>query len=162
MLGPRKCAILAASTVVGLLGCTDGNLQDRYASAVERYQAGPAVRSEAPYYDPARALGAPDGKTVALAEESVLVVRFFREIPDAPGSDLRLFEVGSDSSSVRVSVSADGRTFVPLTTPGLSGGATELDLDGTGLPFVSFVSLEGLDNFGTDPGFDLDAVEALH
>ena len=156
------CAIPATLTLALALGCTDGNLQDRYAAAVDSYLAGPAVRSEAPYYEPARALGAPDGKTVALAEGSVLVVRFFREIPDAPGSDLRLFEVGADSSTVRVSVSANGTDFVPLTTPGLSGGATELDLEGTGLPGVSFVRLEGQDNFGTDPGFDLDAVEALH
>lgn len=144
-----------------LVGCTDGDLRERYASAVEFYQAGPAVSPGAPYHDPARALGAPDGKTVALATESVLVVRFFREIPDAPGPDLRLFEVGSDGSAARVSVSVDGREFVPLTTQALSGGATELELEDTGLAGVSFVRIEGLDDFGTDPGFDLDAVEAL-
>jgi hypothetical protein len=156
------CAIPAAWTAFVVLGCTDGNLQDRYASAVELYQAGPLVQPEAPYYDPTRGLGAPDGKTVALAQESVLVLRFFREIPDAFGPDLRLFEVGTDSASTRISVSADGRDFVLLTTQGLSGGSTELDLEGTQLPGVSFVRMEGLDNFGTDPGFDLDAVEALH
>lgn len=156
------CSIVAGWAASSALACTDGNLQDRYASAVEFYLAGPAVEPEAPYYDPARALGAPDGKTVALAEGSVLVVRFFREIPDVAGPDLRLFEVGSDSSTVQVSVSADGLEFVPLTTPGLSGGSTELDLEGTLVPAVSFVRVEGTDNFGTDPGFDLDAVEALH
>lgn len=145
-----------------LVGCTDGDLRERYASAVEFYQAGPAVRPEAPYHEPTRALGAPDGKTVALAVDSVLVVRFFREIPDAPGPDLRLFEVGSDSAGARVSVSSDGRDFVTLTAQALAGDATELELEGTGLAGVSFVRIEGLDDFGTDPGYDLDAVEALH
>lgn len=151
-------------TFLGLLacaGCFPGEVRDRHAAVVDDYQPTPFLAADQPFLDPVRALGPPDGRTVALGKDASLVLRFFREIPDAPGPDLRIYEVGADGAQARVAVSGDGDTFVELDVL-LGSGSTELDLAATGEPGVAFVRIRGLDDLGLEPGFDLDAVEALH
>jgi len=146
---------------LGLLGCFPGELRDRHAAVVERYLATPFVDEGAAFADPVRALGPPDGRTVALGDGAYVILRFFREIPDGLGPDLRVYEVGDDGAMARVAVSLDGDAFVEFDQL-VGGGSTELDLAELGLSAVSFVRIRGLDNLGIEPGFDLDAAEALH
>ena len=127
---------------------------------VDAYQATPFVDTEAPFADPRRALGPPDGRTVALGGWRIRVLRFFRDIPDGTGFDLRVYEVGADGAEARVAVSEDGDAFFEFTTPAL-GTATIFDLEEAGLESARFVRVRGIDNAGEEPGFDLDAVEAL-
>lgn len=142
-------------------GCIPPDLRDRHASVVERYRPTPGAEAGAPFLDPTRALGPPDGRTVALGTGSFVVLRFFREIRDGSGFDLRIYEVGPDGAEAKVSLSGDGETFVDW--PGVARGPVfDLDLEDLGLDRVTFVRVEGLDDAGLEPGFDLDAVEALH
>ncbi|MEM7675843.1 MAG: hypothetical protein AAF449_07555 [Myxococcota bacterium] len=143
-----------------LIGCFQGDFRERHASAVDRYLATPFIDEEAPFADPRRALGPPDGRTVALGVGAFIVLRFFRDIPDGPGSDMRVYEIGNDGSQARVAVSVDGDTFFEMARPAL-GTATTFDLDEVGVPFARFVRIRGTDDAGEEPGFDLDAVEAL-
>mgnify|MGYP000889339299 CR=1 FL=1 len=143
-------------------GCLAGEVQDRFASVVDAYTPAPFADAAQPYADPDRALGPPDGRTVALGQGSVLVLRFFRDIPDGRGPDLRVVEIGPDGAHASVAVSADGTTFSEFPTPASAGATSEYDRSSTGLSKVSFVRIRGLDDQGLDPGFDLDAVEALH
>jgi hypothetical protein len=157
---PRAAAPLAA-LVACLAGCGPGEVRDRFAAVVDAYRATPSQPTESVFLDARRALGPPDGRTVALGEGSRLALRFFREVRDGPGADLRVYEVGEDGAEARISVSAGGETFTALAA--LAGGpTTDLDLGAAGVGSVSFVLVEGLDDAGTEPGFDLDAVEALH
>jgi hypothetical protein len=91
----------------------------------------------------------------------VLVLRFFRPLRDGNGPDLRVYEVGADGAEARVAVSADGARWVELERS-VAGEVTDVELGGLdGLP-APFVRVRGLDAAGPEPGFDLDAVEALH
>jgi len=155
----RTAAIACASLLAGCLG---GELRDQHASVVERYVGTPFVDDSEPFADPTRALGPPDGRTVALGLGATLELRFFRAIPDGAGPDLRIVEVGPDGSRARISVSADGEHFRTLEDLATDGGPTIYDLEEVGLEAATTVRLQGLDNSGPDPGFDLDAVEALN
>ncbi|MEL7368955.1 MAG: hypothetical protein AAFN74_08605 [Myxococcota bacterium] len=145
---------------LSFIGCFQGDFRERHASAVDRYLATPFVDEKAPFADPRRALGPPDGRTVALGVGAFIVLRFFRDIPDGPGFDLRVYEIGNDGAEARVAVSVDGDTFFEFTRPAL-GIATTFDLEDVGVPFARFVRIRGTDDAGEEPGFDLDAVEAL-
>jgi hypothetical protein len=154
------CSLALAS------GCLQGEV-DRYASVVDRYLETPFVGStaagdRAPYLEPERALGPPDGRTVALGVGAHVILRFFREIPNGPGPDLRVYEVGPDGSVARIAVSADGSIFFELDEVA-TGPTTELDLDDVTVEAdIAFVRIRGVDDRGEELGFDLDAVEALH
>jgi hypothetical protein len=150
-----------ALLIVGLSGCVAGEIRDRHAAAVESYLKTPFIDAEEPFADPARALGPPDGRTIALGRGASITVRFFREIPDGLGPDLRIYEVGPDGAQARVAVSAEGTEFFEYPTLA-TGTTTELDLEAAGLPRALFVRVRGVDDLGIEPGFDLDAVEALH
>jgi hypothetical protein len=143
-------------------GCFAGEVQDRHASVVDSFVPAPSLDLEAPFSDPGRALGPADGRTVALGLGSALTLRFFRDIPDGRGPDLRVVELGPDGARAWVAVSADGVGFVEYAEPLVDGDETDLDLADVGLTEASFVRLRGADEQGIDPGFDLDAVEALH
>jgi hypothetical protein len=143
------------------LGCVPGEIRDRHAAVVETYLRTPAIEADAPAADPERALGPPDGRTLAVGRSGYVVLRFFRAIPDGPGPDLRVYEVGPDGARGRVAVSADGATFFELPVL-VEGTTTELDLVGATSAPVAFVRIRGVDDLGVEPGFDLDAVEALH
>ena len=143
-------------------GCFPAEIRDQHASAVEAYLATPFVEGDEPFADPARAVGPPDGRTVALGVGAYVVLRFFREIPNGPGPDLRIYEVGPDGAEAAIAVSQDGDDFVELTETA-SGPTTELDFD-EAVPEgkIRFVRIRGVDDRGDEPGFDLDAVEALN
>jgi|JI10StandDraft_1071094.scaffolds.fasta_scaffold688709_2 hypothetical protein len=143
-------------------GCFAGEVQDRHASVVDSFVPAPSLDLEAPFSDPDRALGPADGRTVALGLGSALTLRFFRDIPDGRGPDLRVVELGPDGARAWVAVSADGVGFVEYAEPLVDGDETDLDLADVGLTEASFVRLRGADEAGIDPGFDLDALEALH
>jgi hypothetical protein len=156
--------VFAAPTIAFLVlapGCIESQIRDRHAAAVDSYLPTPFLDTSSPFLDPLRALGPPDGRTVALAIGASIVVRFFREIPDGPGPDLRIYKVGPDASQARVAVSRDGTTFheFPLLA---SGPTSEYDLSTLGQEAGRFVRIRGVDNLGPEPGFDLDAVESLH
>lgn len=153
---------LAAGWVLSTAGCLGGDLPERHASVVERYLGTPFVDPDEPYADPTRALGPPDGRTVALGLGATIELRFFRVIPNGPGPDLRIVEVGPDGARARVAVSADGQTFRTLAEPATDAAGSIYDLDEVGLDGASTVRLQGLDSNGPDPGFDLDAIEALN
>jgi hypothetical protein len=145
-----------------LAGCFPAEIRDRHASAVETYLATPFLEGDEPFADPARAIGPPDGRTVALGVGAYVILRFFREIPNAPGPDLRIYEVGPDGAEAAIAVSIDGDDFVELTESA-AGPTTELELDDA-IPggMIRFVRIRGVDDRGDEPGFDLDAVEALN
>ena len=109
----------------------------------------------------ANALGPPDGRTVAVGRGAHVVLRFFRAVRDGPGPDLRIYEIGADGARARAAVSEDGERFVEAAED-VFDPATDLELGDLGLDRIFFVRLRGLDDAGPDPGFDLDAVEALH
>lgn len=157
----RHVAVFALGTAVLAGGCFPGEIRDRHASVVDAYLPTPFVDPSVPFADAERALGPPDGRTVALGRGAHVVLRFFRQIRDGPGPDLRIYEVGEDGARAFIAVSADGDDFVELPIRA-EGASTALDLGTTGLDGVGFVRVSGADDAGMEPGFDLDAVEALH
>ena len=136
--------------------------QDLHASVVQQFLVAPGQDEQAIYSDPKRGLGAPDGRTVALGLGSSLSLRFFRPIPNGDGSDLSVIELGPDGARARIAISEDGVTFFEYPLVATSGNSTLYDFDTFGLESVTVVRIRGLDNLGEDPGFDLDALEALH
>lgn len=152
---------LALAGLPLVLACFPGEIRDRHASVVEDYLATPFVAPEQPYLDPERALGPPDGRTVAIGRGGYVILRFFRQIRDGPGPDLRIYEVGDDGAEAFIAVSSDGDTYVELTTRA-RGASSALDLAETALDGIRFVRIRGADDAGDEPGFDLDAAEALH
>src|SRR5688500_3196392 len=86
---PRNIAFFFA---LSLAACLGGQVQDRYASVVEVNLASPSIDPEQPFADPERALGPPDGRTVAVGRGGTLILRFFRGIPNGRGPDLRVVE----------------------------------------------------------------------
>ena len=157
-----KSALLGALVAGCGGGCLGTEAGERYASVVDGHLGTPFVDPSAPHADPARALGPPDGRTVALGEGASITLRFFRDIPNGAGPDLRVVEIGPDDAQALVAVSMDGRTFLEMKAPAQAGGASIFDLDDVGLPTARLVRIRGLDSSGVDPGFDLDAIEALH
>lgn len=146
---------------LGHAACFPGELRDRHASAVEDWQPAPDMPNDVVWSNPDRALGPPDGRTVAIGEGSTLTLRFFRPIPDANGPDVRVYEIGPDGATAEVAASEDGTSF-EVWVERASGPTTALDLDALGLTRAAFIRIRGLDRAGREPGFDLDAVEALH
>jgi hypothetical protein len=161
MIPHEKPVITSILLLAGLAGCLAGEIRDRHAAAFEGYLKTPFVDPEEPFADPARALGPPDGRTIALGRGASITLRFFREIPDGPGPDVRVYEVGPDGAEARVAVSHDGLDFFEF--PALAAGSTtEYDLEAAGLARAKFVRVRGVDDLGVEPGYDLDAAEALH
>ncbi len=148
------------SLFVGV-GCYPDEVKERHAAAVEAYLPAPDLPDNVPYLDPEQALGPPDGRTLAVGRGSSLTLRFFRPVRDGLGPDLRVYEIGDDGAQARVGVSVDGDTFQEFA--GSAEGTTSVfDLEALDLPQIFFVRIRGLDDAGEEPGFDLDALEALH
>jgi hypothetical protein len=119
--------------------------------------------------NPANALGADDSNYVAVDIPETLILAFTdNSALDGAGNDLRIREVGNDGAQANVYGSKNGVDWVFLVLATGSGSGTGnytdiyFDLDGTGLSYVNYLKFEGLDDLGTYPGFDLDAVEALN
>jgi len=144
-----------------LSACVPADLRDQHASRVESYLPSAFSPADALFTDPERGLGPPDGRTVALDESALLVLRFFRAVPEGPGPDLRVHELGADGAQARIGVSVTGADFVEFERPA-EGLTSDFDLVSLDLENVSFVRIRGLDRAGLEPGFDLDALEALH
>lgn len=145
---------------VGWVGCMPLELRDRYADQVESYLPTPFAPLGAVYLDPEQAVGPPDARSVALGAGASVVLRFFRPAPNGPGPDLRLHELGPDGARARVAFSADGVEFVEVGDDAV--GTVVFDLEAAGLEEATFVRVRGLDDAGPEPGYDLDAAEALH
>lgn len=100
------------------------------------------------------------GTTVAdflsLPMGSFIVVQFVDEsIIDGPGNDLIVREQDDVDERAEVSVSADGKMFMPVgIAAGGASSAFDLGLAGVAGP-IRFVKILGLDNYGSSPGFDL-------
>ncbi|MCC7386979.1 MAG: hypothetical protein IT384_34395 [Deltaproteobacteria bacterium] len=157
-----RAAVLSGCVSGCVSGCITSVDEDRYASVVELFLPGPDLAATEPYANPDRALGPPDGRTVALGPGAALILRFFRGIPDGPGADLRVVEIGPDAATAWIAASPDGVGFSEAAAPARDNGTTALDLGDLGLETASFVRIRGIGAEGDDPGFDLDAVEALH
>ena len=140
--------------------CLPSDFSERHASRVEAHLPPPGAPEDAVYVKAGRALGPPDGRTVAIGRGSFVVLRFFRAVPNGPGPDLRIYELGPDGARARIALSRGGARFVELTTI-LEGPVSEIDFDDADLDRVSHVRIRGLDDAGAEPGFDLDALEAL-
>ncbi|MDF1553745.1 MAG: hypothetical protein P1P84_11815 [Deferrisomatales bacterium] len=79
---------------------------------------------------------------------------------DGAGHDLRFYEDSAgDNATIGVWGSSDGLSYI---MPGSEVTSFGPDLSGTGLSRVADLQFVGLGNAGTIPGWDLDAVEALH
>jgi hypothetical protein len=157
-----RARIVAVAPLLGVLpfACVS-EIRDRHAAAVDSYLGTPFIDLNEQFMDPKRALGPPDGRTVALGIGAFITVRFFRQIPDGPGPDLRVYKIGPDGSQARVAVSADGVSFHEF--PNLAQGpSSEYDLAALGEASALFVRIRGIDDLGSEPGFDLDAIESLH
>ena len=93
-------------------------------------------------------------------EGSVADARFFRAITDGEGRDLRIYEIGDDGAQARVAVSVDGDAYVDFGTRSPRDPPPS-SIAHVHAPEAYFVRITGLDDLGLDPGFDLDAVEAM-
>ena len=111
-------------------------------------------------------LGVADGTIVQIgtvAGGGSVTVSFVNNVAyDGLGADLRIHTIDALApATALIEVSADGVTFVPV---GSFDDTTDRDIDlstlGTRLAFVSAVRFTHVS--GELPGFDLDAVEALH
>jgi len=112
--------------------------------------------------DPTEALGPNDGVNgdVSIDIPEILILAFTDNIADdGPGYDLLVYEVGADNATADVYASKDNITYTFVQT---IKGTTYIDLSGTGLDYVNYLKFVGLDNRGSSPGYDLDAVEALN
>ena len=141
--------------------CFPGEIRDRHASAVEAFLRTPFVDENQPFSEADRALGPPDGRTVALGVGAYISLRFLGRSQTARGPDLRIYEIGADGAQSAVAVSDNGVDFREFEGHA-SGSSTLYDLELVQLEQVQFVRIRGLDDLGEEPGYDLDAVEALH
>lgn len=156
---PRAVSPIALLAL--LPACFVSDLRDRHAAVVDAWEPAPFADTGQPFTDPKRALGPPDGRTVTLGIGAVITLRFFREIRDGPGPDVRVYGVGPAQNRARVAASRDGVTFHELPAFAI-GPKTEFDLGSIGEDAVLFVRVRGVDDFGAEAGFNLDAVESLH
>ena len=157
----KDCAPALSAWTLGLICCSPIEFGDRHAARVEDYLPTPFIPADAVFGDPEQALGPPDGRTVALGRGAYVVLRFFREVPDGPGPDLRIYEIGPDGAEARVAISSDAEEWIEPADR-VFGPVYNLNMSDLGIAPVFFVRIRGLDLAGQEPGFDLDAVESLH
>ncbi len=151
-----------------------------FADRVVSFEPGDAADIEAPYDDPATALGPPDyvnnstpnfvalGNAPEGAASSELTLEFVdNRLVDVDGDDLYVFEVGPSAESTEVAVSADGETWFELGE--IEGNVRGIDLAefpevpaGLLLRFVRLRDFPGSDSSGAPYGGpDIDAVGAI-
>jgi hypothetical protein len=110
--------------------------------------------------DPNDALEANDGAYVSIDIPEILTLAFTDNTAmDGDGDDILIYEIGADNSYIDIFGSEDGFEWVFLAN---GTGNIYIDLQGTSLSYVNFLKFVGLDDLGTYPGYDLDAVEALN
>lgn len=109
--------------------------------------------------------GAPDGSYVQIGTEAgtggELTVNFSNNVAfNGAGADIRVHAVADgDPASATIAVSSNGSTFVSAGTFQDTADA-DIDLDALGLEFATHVRVTY--SSGAFPGYNLDAVEALH
>jgi PKD repeat protein len=111
------------------------------------------------------ALGPPDNNSASIGEGGMIMVDMgsIAEIIDNPGDDFIIYEADDSNDGYHVSVSQTWNgSFILL---GTAYGTTSFDLSDVGLSSARYVKIID-DNDGSpyeqNPGFDLDAVEALN
>jgi gliding motility-associated-like protein len=150
------------------------NAQDQYADVLldsyysganpdfnDFYGTGPNDGCDEYLVDPEVCLGN-EPMSVALPTGSYVVLGFSDNcIYDGPGDDIFIDEAGAGSEIANVFVSPDGINFVFLGT--VDGGqVSAIDLADYGYTdVVTAIKIEGLDNGGCVPGFDLISVYGL-
>lgn len=111
--------------------------------------------------DPANALGANDGKCVAVDIPEVLILKFSDNvIYDGEGNDIYVYQWVAGDSSIDIFGSSNNNSYSYL---GSTRGNAYFDLaDYPELNTLSYIKFVGVDNGGTAPGYDLDAVKGLN
>ena len=110
---------------------------------------------------PENALGPADAKSVSIDTPEILIVAFTdNSALDGDGNDIKIYEDINHDSSVDIYASMDNSNYVYL---GMATGNVEYDISNFGkLGYINYLMFVGLDDGGSYPGFDLDAVWALH
>jgi len=110
------------------------------------------------YPDPGQALGAPDGRWVSLGGVGRwIVLEMGLPVPDRPGNDLFVHEVGN---AERYYLSVGQRPTGPFTPLGVGEGPCLFDLGRAAVPSCRYVRIDDLgDPDPVRPGCDIDAVE---
>lgn len=111
--------------------------------------------------DPANALGSTLGTTVSVDIPEVLVLAFTDNLAiDGAGNDIHVYQWVAGDSGINIYGSENNNDYVFL---GYTVGDIEFDLASYAeLDYVKYMKFVGYDNGGTAPGYDLDAVKALH
>ena len=134
------------------------DLPDIWLDAVVSFDQ-PTGSNIDPGRPPENALGANDGAFVSVDIPETLIVAFTdNSALDGPGYDLYAYQVVAGDSNVRVYASSDNSTYIYM---GQYNGNFSYDIAGQ-LPYVNYLKFVGMDNGGSAPGYDLDAVKALH
>lgn len=108
----------------------------------------------------------PDSDFIQISDNTVITLKFVNnKAIDGAGADIRIHIYDLlFPSTAKFEISNDGSTWVDMGNH-LDTADVDLDINGTGLPFVKYVRItdlvEGGDPFPT-LGFDLDAIEALN
>jgi hypothetical protein len=109
---------------------------------------------------PSAALGTPDGLYVTIDEPEVLTLAFGdNRVFDGPGDDLWVYAVGDENTLVKVNGRFEGGACTFLEMINTSAGIDLADYD---LPYLDYIRFSGIDDQSGYPGFNLDAVVALH
>jgi hypothetical protein len=106
------------------------------------------------------ALGPPDGLEVSLGLGGTLVLQIDPPVPNGPGADLTIHEIGANhggvSDAFRVAVSEDGVAYAIIAD--CPGDDCQIDIASAGLSETRYVKLTGL--AGTTGG-DIDGVSVV-
>jgi hypothetical protein len=110
---------------------------------------------------PSACLGAPDHLFVSIDVPETLIVAFTdNRVYDGPGDDVWIYEAWDCGASVAV---YGRRVDGPCTYLGMITNSAGFDIaDYPGLEYLDLRRFVGLDDSGTSPGYDLDAIEALN
>ncbi len=141
-----------------------------FADKVVSFTPG-AKPSQAPFDNPASALGEPDYKStnspefISLGCDGTLVLEFVDNVlVDVDGMDLYVFEVGPFVEETELAISTDGRTWRSVGR--IEGARADVDIAGVAKPderfrFVRLSNVSKKGCGGKHSGADIDAVAAV-
>lgn len=141
-----------------------------FADKVTSFKPG-AKPSQAPFDNPASALGEPDYKStnspefISLGCDGTLVLEFVDNVlVDVDGMDLYVFEVGPFVEETELSISADGKTWRQVGR--IEGSRADVDIAAVAKPderfrFVRLSNVSKKGCGGKHSGADIDAVAAV-
>lgn len=152
---PSKAAVIFADTVIEFFDSGSGPLAGPYGGTFPGAFPVPVPLTHATDGDPSTFVSLPTGSFITLGFSSGFVF-------DGAGLDIFVSEVGGNDETASVFVSSDfGLTFELL---GVATTATVSGFDLSSIGFadnVNAIKIEGLDNFGGSPGFDLAFAQGL-